>query len=714
MSANAPDPGHTGNAHHGDVADYGIVVQGRDMNVNFYGQRDGAQRAGHGDIGDPPWSFVDRTDVLEAIVRDLGPRAPTRVVMCGGPRGVGKTSLVRKVAFDRHPLFPDGQLYFEYVRGMREDPDAAVEDFLRALGVPKDAVPANAEHRRSHYRNLTARKRLLVVIEGAWWAGQVRALLPRGAGSLVLVTADQSDFHELAIAPGAEFAALKPLSTEHSRELLAKRVGPGLAREDAAAVDELLGVCGGLPLALEMLGGQLNRLGPGGARALTTRIRAEGGALRAIGNERGNLHMIFHTAYTDLSPEAAGLYRTLGTWPGARIGRSVIDAAAEGAADPRPLVRELHTANLLEEDALGSLRFTHDLVRAHARERAEAEDSGNDRGPRLVRMLDAYMVVLGFAELAARGPRLRVIDLDGLLDGHQDPFRADARVARQWLLHERHTILAVVLHCHDHGLYAHCHRFAELSSALYLDQRYVHDWAMAMRAGADAARMVGDTAVEARLASLVSRPLRDVGEEKEARERILRAVELAEHLDDELLCGSVYEFYGRYLTEVDPRAAVEAFSRSLRHNEASDDPDSVRGAALAVLFRGTAWIRAGEGERAVADVEAAVRAFEDLPERDERMAARGRTELGRAYALMGRDRDAVTALKRAVAAHTEADRGYYAAEALQELAAVFGRMGAVSEQRAHLAGAEESYRELGSPRADEVAERLRELDGNSE
>lgn len=661
-------------------------------------------------VGVPPTEFVNHDETLAWIRSHLKPDGPPVVVVCSGPLGIGKSSLLRQAAYTMEDDFTGGQLTHEYVRGAQEDSDAALQKFLRAMGVHVDALPRDPRVWADEYRTRTRDKRMLVVVEGAWEPAQVRGLIPTGRGSLVLVSGDGPDLGELKLHPGARMRDLDPLALPDARALLQHQAERDLGSEDRESLDVITDVCGGLPIALVLAGSHLFNGGPGSARALAAKLRrarSSSGELRAIGDERNNLDVLFHTAYQELSSEAAALYRTLASWPGPHCDASVVRAIAPDSA-----AAELVGANLVGSDRAGSLRFRHDLMRTHAGERAQAEDGADQREQTLVRMLDAYLVVLGFAERAARGERLRVVDLDALLDGSEDPFDGDRDAARQWLARERHTLLAVVLRSADLGLNDHAWTFSELSTSLYLDQRFLHDWRSSGEAGADAARLAGNAAAEARLASLVSRPLTDLGQAEWAGERIERAVELAENVGEALLSGSVWEFYGRHLEGHDLRAAIDAYDRSVRHNEASDSPMAVRGSALSVLFRGTARSKAGEHETAVHDIRDARERLLGLPEGpDRRMAARACAALGRAQAEAGDLDGALQTLRTAERELADGEWHYYRAEACEQLAGVLERLAQSEEARTRLEEAEQIYRTVGSPRARAIEDRLRDQDG---
>lgn len=707
MSADPSRTRSTSNTIEGDVNGGQVVMaeRMRDVHHHYYGEPP-VQPPSQSpmQVEAPPSDFVNHDETLAWIRQHLDPDGPPVVVICSGPRGIGKSALLCKAAYTMEGYFTGGQLTFEYARGAREDSDAALQQFLRALGVHRDALPDDPRAWGGEYRTRTRDKRMLVVVEGAWEPAQVRGLIPTGRGSLVLVSGDGPDLGELELHPGARMRDLEPLAPRAAHDLLQNRARRDLDSEDRASLDQLTDACGGLPLALVLVGAQLRREGRGSARTLAAKVRSTQGALETIGDERNNLDVLFQTTYQDLSPDAAALYRALGSWPGPHCDASAVRAVASDGA-----VTELVTANLVESDSAGSLRFRHDLLHTHAGERARAEDGTADRTRTLTHMLDAYLTVLGFAERAARGERLRIVDLDAFLAGADDPFGGDRDAARQWLVRERHTLLAVVLHSADLGLHEHAWKFAELSTSLYLDQRYLHDWRSSGEAGADAARLAGNAAAEARLSSLVSRPLTDLGRPEAAAARIERAVDLAEQVGDALLSGSVWEFYGRHLEGHDLPAAIAAYDRSARHNEDSDDPSAVRGSALSVLFRGAARGRVGEHESAVADLQEARTRLLGLPEGpDRRMAARACAALGRAQAGAGDPEGALRTLRTAERELADGEWHYYRAEACEQLADVLEELQQHEEAPRLLEEAEQIYRTLGSPRAREISDRLSE------
>src|SRR6516162_7644942 len=186
---------------------------------------------------------------------DGGPAGAVVISAVAGMAGVGKTALAvhwaRKVA----GRFPHGQLYVNlrgYGPGAAVTPEEAIGWFLPALGVPAAQIPADAQARCGLYRSVLAGRRVLIVLDNARDAAQVRPLLPGGGGCLVVVTS-RSALAGLAAGEGAWPLRLAPLDDEQAASLLAARLGPERVAAEPEAVAELTGRCGHLPLALAVM-----------------------------------------------------------------------------------------------------------------------------------------------------------------------------------------------------------------------------------------------------------------------------------------------------------------------------------------------------------------------------------------------------------------------------------------------------------------------------
>jgi hypothetical protein len=205
--------------------------------------------------------FAGRTTPLGALdaAASVGVRSrPVTVVISAvsGTAGVGKTALAIHWAHRVRNRFPDGQLYVN-LRGFDPGgavmpPAEAVRLFLDALEVPAERIPADLDAQAALYRSLLAGRRMLVVLDNARDAEQVRPLLPGAPGCVVVVTS-RSQLSGLVADAGAHPLTLDLLTRPESRQLLAARLGPERLAAEPDAVEEIVTSCARLPLALAIV-----------------------------------------------------------------------------------------------------------------------------------------------------------------------------------------------------------------------------------------------------------------------------------------------------------------------------------------------------------------------------------------------------------------------------------------------------------------------------
>ncbi|HEY0638942.1 MAG TPA: tetratricopeptide repeat protein [Pseudonocardiaceae bacterium] len=306
--------------------------------------------------------------VLDALADGSGGAVVISAV--SGTAGVGKTALALRWAHGAADRFPDGCLHAD-LRGYGPErpvaPEAVLARFLRALGVPAAELPTDLAELSARYRSLLAGRRLLVVLDNARSAGQVRPLLPGAASCVVLVTS-RDRLTGLVARDGAHRVSLDLLSAAEAVALLRRLIGPR-ASASPDAVAALAERCARLPLALRMAA-ELATARP--AVPLESLV-AELGArpldlFDADGDPETAAREIFGWSYRHLSPEAARLFRRLGAQPGPDV-----DAAAAAVLVPSPPLDELVRAHLLGTPRPGRYDL-HDLLRAYAAELAGPDD----------------------------------------------------------------------------------------------------------------------------------------------------------------------------------------------------------------------------------------------------------------------------------------------------------------------------------------------------
>src|SRR5439155_12904450 len=307
-----------------------------------------------------------------------GGDAPTAVVVTAisGTAGIGKTALAVHWAHHARGRFPDGQLYVNLrgydPAGQPVSPDEAIRGFLAALGVPPERMPPALAAQVSLYRSLLATRRVLVVLDNASDADQVRPLLPGAPGCLVLVTSRDS-LVSLVAAEGARPLVLDLLPPGEARQLLTRRLDAARTAAEPDAVEDIVAACARLPLALAIAAARAATNPRLRLAALAAELRENLDALHG-GDATSDVRAVFSSSYRTLTPPAARLFRLLSLCPGADVSAAATASLAGlPPARVRPLLAELTRAHLVSEHAAG--RYTmHDLLRAYAAEQARAAD----------------------------------------------------------------------------------------------------------------------------------------------------------------------------------------------------------------------------------------------------------------------------------------------------------------------------------------------------
>ncbi|MGX9887884.1 NB-ARC domain-containing protein [Streptomyces sp. NPDC002276] len=647
------------------------------------------------------------------------------LVVVSGVSGVGKTATALRFAETVQDLYPDGQFYVPFA-GLRDqlartpavgrdttDLGAALAICLSALGVGEDAMPRTIQARSNQLRSYTADLRILLVLDDVTEPAHVRAFIPKGPGSGVLVTSHRT-LGELVAEDDATPVSLKPLD-DHGGLALLTDLCPGAVDADQVAAGQLVKLCGGLPVALRIAAARLRTEEGLTTAELVEELSDETDRLAGLSlpAEELSVSTALGPSYRLLPPDAARLYRLLGWLPTGRFDAGVAAVAADvDTRVAKRLLRVLAGAGLVQRETDGRY-LMHDLIRLHARECADREEPASGEAELIGRVGTHYLVLTAFADRAIKKNRMRIADLSALLRAADDPFAASGGpVPLVWLDAERAAILGALRAASRHGWNTLVWQLAEAFTALFLHRRYLEIWRESLELGAQAAaadpdRMVADAA-ESRLRSLLSRPLMDLDRHDEARTQLERAIQCAETIDDLALRASVLEFQGRYLDRHDPENAAAAYRRSLALNEQAGE---ARGAAIARVFLGSAMSIRGDHTEALVVLR---RAHHDLladEEPDVRMAARALAAIGLVLDRLGDTEAADRDLKEAVGILRERDATHYAAEALVGLAGIAQRTGADTDVvRGHLAEALEIYERDGNPAADELRRQMRELD----
>ncbi len=486
--------------------------------------------------------FIGRDDAIARLDEFAATPGGNRNIVISGAPGVGKTTLAVHVAHRWRALFPDGQLYVN-LQGFAADPplspSMALTRVLVSLGFGRDRVPADAEEQSVLLRSTLTGRRMVLVLDNAADADQVRPLLPGQPGCVVLITS-RHDLRGLVVSPGATGFPLDVLDDDESQAVLADLIGPGRATAEAHALGVLAKTCAHLPLALRIAGANL-AADPGCSvtdytTELTTRGRLT--ALAVEGDERNAVRAAFDQSYLRLSPADRELFRLLGLVPGPDIGTAA--AAALAGTDLPPARRALDrlvAAGLLHRTAPGRCGF-HDLIREYAAGVAGDDDTD----PALFRLVEHYLRrATAAVRIAYPVPAVR-----------DEPADADLSEpdAVRWLDQERHNLLAVLTWAATRpAAQRHAWRLVDVLYGYLRAGGHTREAIATSTAALGAAVNVGDDQACMSLLDLLGLLLHDLSEYERAAEYHEQALTIARQLGDLDAEADALRNIGRLLTQ---------------------------------------------------------------------------------------------------------------------------------------------------------------------
>jgi DNA-binding SARP family transcriptional activator/tetratricopeptide (TPR) repeat protein/DNA-binding XRE family transcriptional regulator len=410
--------------------------------------------------------FSGRTGELQALDRILAAEAAQRsapVAVVSGMGGVGKTALAVRWAWRQRSRYPDGQLYAD-LRGHSASGSArplqVLAGFLAALGEPADRIPEDEGQAAALLRTRLEGRRVLLVLDNALDAQQVRPLLPAAPGSAAIVTA-RDRMTGLVARDGAGAVVVRPLPEADAAALLVTSMGERGGGEPAEVVAELAGLCAHLPLALRIAAANLAAR-PGYRLADYVAALASGDRLTGLAvpeDEQAAVRSAFELSCDGLKPELRRLFRLAGLAPGPDLtapAAAALAGIATGQAES--LLDRLAARNLIDEYTHGRYRL-HDLLRLYAAELAEAEESTAGRESAIDR-LAAYATAAVRSASERLYPHLLHLPDSGRPDSSGQgqveftpgaPEFADAAACLTWLNAECANLVALVTLLARHG-----------------------------------------------------------------------------------------------------------------------------------------------------------------------------------------------------------------------------------------------------------------------
>jgi tetratricopeptide (TPR) repeat protein len=599
--------------------------------------------------------FIGRAGQLAALDALLDHREPTPIRVVSGSPAVGKTTLVVHWAHRVAGRFPDGQLYLD-LRGYGPQrpvsPAAALAVLLRGLGLAPALVPRTVPERAAVYRTLLTDRRMLVVLDNAHTAEQVRPLLPGGGSSAVVVTS-RDDLAGLVARDGAHRIVLDVLAPAEAATLF-RTVAGARATADPAAVSALVDRCARLPLAIRVaaeIAASHPDLTPAALLAELGDERRRLDLLDAAGDRRTAVRAVFSWSHRRLTAATARAFDLLGLHPGPDIDTYAVAAlTGTAAATAQPMLDELRRAHLVEHVGPGGYRM-HDLLRAYAAERAAASVDDAERHRARSRLFDYYVqtALRATGALFPHDPRPAVGSPPGPAPAVDEPQRA-----LRWLDRQRVTLVAVGEYAARHGWPQHC---VDLSRALwrYLEVGGHHQEALALHTAAVAAAE---------------------GDNRNGQGGDAAAV-LAN-------LGGVHWWLGSY------RDALDCFRRSRAGHRRAGDRD---GEARAAARLGIVHERLGDYRAALHHLRESLAIYRTTGNRHGEAAQL--VNIGAVYRRVGDYQTSAEHQRRAAAVFAEIGDRRLQGYALGNLGAVYGLLGRHSEALAHLRAALEHCRATG-------------------
>ncbi|WP_197363781.1 ATP-binding protein, partial [Streptomyces clavuligerus] len=495
-----------------------------------------------------------------------------RICAISGIGGTGKTALAVHVAHLLRDRFPAGQLFVD-LAGVTEnpaDPRAVLGQLLHALGVPEAGVPDELDARAALFRTMLSEQRMLVVLDNAAGAEQIRPLLPGYSGCAVVVTSRA----RLTAIP-AHAVELEPFRPDEALELLASVIGRSRVAAEPEAARDLVATCGHLPLAVRVVA----------CRMLARPGAAVADSLRRLSDERrrldqlrtGDLDVVacFRLGYDQLAPEPARAFRLL-SLPESKTVSLPMAAALLGTDEfeAEEILDELLHTGLLHSSRLGRYRY-HDLLRLFARRVSADTDPEEEVTAALARVLAALETTAHHAYRVVR-PGHRIA---GLLDGTDErgTVFADHHAVHDWFDQERDAVLPVLSQAVRRGPALAARAAAVLLGLDPLLER-AYAWREVVdlcRDAAGGAGAIGRFDAEAAALYMLSGALWQISRPDEAVAHVERAILLCRRDDNRVLLAEVLGLRGLIAASLDGHDhRIVALQRDARQAQRSADNPS--------------------------------------------------------------------------------------------------------------------------------------------
>ncbi|WP_116198579.1 tetratricopeptide repeat protein [Amycolatopsis circi] len=651
--------------------------------------------------------FTGRTAQLrqldDALAAPWRAGAP-RVAAVDGSPGAGKTTLALRWAHDNTALFSGGQLYAN-LRGYSRDgspatPFDVLEEFLLALGIPADQIPATADQRAALYRSLLSGSRVLVLLDNAAHLQQIEPLLP-GSGTCAVLVTSRNRLLGLGVLTGAPHITVGPMSEQESCALLRNVIGAANEKDRPESLSQLASCCAYLPLALRIAAERVVTGLDHDVSAVAAHLRTDGLDLLDL-DETTAIRAVFSWSYRGLPDEPARMFRLLSLHPGRRLSTA---AAAALAGRPEPeahaLIGTLVSAHLVEATGPGSYRM-HDLLQLYAHECTTADDTAAERTEAVRRLVTWYLrTAVAAAEwIAPYRSAAHAVELAA--DDAGTAAFPDPHAAFQWCESELQNFAPVSRLALDCGLADHAWKLPVALYDYFVLRKPWTVWRSAYDIALLAAQSNGRRREEGWVRAHLALAHLWLREHERSFQLYERALDLALLVKDEH--GQAWAEYGLACVACETgkhSCAREHAEHALALFQRLGEPDG-QAAALAVL--GDVQCRTGDNATALDTAKNALRLCEQL--HNDHGRGRKLVKIADVYHAQGKPREALRYLELSLDVRRNLQDRWGEADIHLRRGDLLDELGQNDQARSEWRAARALYEMLEDPRAADAAARV--------
>jgi tetratricopeptide (TPR) repeat protein len=683
--------------------------------------------------------FTGRTDYIQEIEAVL---QQGKIVAVNGMGGMGKSVLAIHVGHRLTPQFPDAQLYVD-LRGQSEfplEPEKALIEFLQALtGRDESQLPTDLDGLAGLYRSVLSKQKALIVLDNARDKLQIEQLLPGSASCGVMVTSRQP----LGSLAGAQLLKLEAMSPEEGLDYLKQQLGLRRVDAERAAAQEMVELCGRLPLALAIAGGALKEEETWRLREYGARLRDEQRRLERLYLDELDLRASFNLSYARLAETEQQLFARAGCLPGVDFGEEVAAVVMEWETETtQETLRRLVRVRVLK-GVEGRYQF-HDLMRLFAREQLGATEQETTLG----RALDWYCENADVWNDGLNPVECRQLAQKLAAESEDSPEQLEQalpRMALDWFEAEQGNWVAVM---------QQLQRLEHRDGAVVLAKKLVpffslrshwEDWVTTHEIAIACAEKAGNWAGIAQTLNNLGNVYRKQGKWQEAISAYEQSLSTFRELGDVRSVaqtlgnlGNVYSDQGKWQEAISTyeqslstfrelgdvygvaltlgnlglvysdqgkwQEAIAAYEQSLKIKRKLGD---VHGVAQTLGNLGNVYRQQGNWQQAIASFEQSLQTFRELG--DVHDVAQTLMNLGSVYLQQGRWQEAITAYEQCLQTFRELGDVHGVAQTLTNLGLVYANQGKWQEAIAFYEQSLQALRELGDVHS--IAQTLGNLGG---